>query len=69
MFHMRFRIVEYGDTLATLAKMYYNDPSLGTVIYQHNRDYIADPNMLYPGQRLCIPFLHPVRDTLSELFS
>jgi nucleoid-associated protein YgaU len=69
MHHIRYHIVDYGDTLATLAKLYYGEASLGTVIYQHNRHYISDPNMLYPGQKICIPHLHPIRDEIVELLT
>jgi nucleoid-associated protein YgaU len=57
--------VQYGDTLASLAKLYYGDETLYAYIYQHNRHYIAQMNQLSPGQVLTIPFL-PVRKLLQE---
>lgn len=49
--------VRYGDTLATLGKKFYGDWRFGMVIYQHNRHYIADPNIIYPGQMLALPWI------------
>ena len=46
-----------GETLATLSKLYYGTPENVGVIYNHNRSYIKNPNVIYPGQRLCIPYL------------
>lgn len=49
--------VKYGDTLATLGAKFYGDERLGLAIYQHNRHYIQNPNLLYPGQMICIPHI------------
>lgn len=56
---MRYHRVRYGDTLTSLGALYYGKELLGFVIYQHNRHYIADPNQLFPGQELVIPYLSP----------
>lgn len=61
----RTHCVRYGDTLSSLAKLYYGDETLYAYIYQHNRHYIPQMNCLTPGQVLTIPFL-PVRKMLRE---
>lgn len=57
--------VRYGDTLASLAKLYYGDANLYGYIYQHNRHYIEQMNCLAVGQVLVIPYL-PIRHALKE---
>lgn len=46
----------WGDTLWDLAEQYYGDGSQWEKIYNANADQIEDPNTIYPGQRLLIPF-------------
>lgn len=53
---VRYHRVQWGETLATVAKLYYSDASLAPFIYQHNREQIANPNNIYPGQMLHIPY-------------
>ena len=53
---VRYHRVQWGETLATLAKMYYDDAKLAVFIYQHNRQLITNPNNIYPGQRVHIPY-------------
>ena len=49
-------VVQPGDTLWSLARMYYGDGSLYTKIYEANKDAIgANPNNIHPGQVLAIP--------------
>lgn len=62
----RTHTVRYGDTLSSLAKLYYGDANLYAYIYQHNRHYIPQMNQLSPGQVLTIPYL-PVRDVVKDL--
>jgi len=59
---MRTHRVQWGETLATLAKLYYNDGKMAVFIYQHNREIIANPNNIYPGQLLHIPYMHVTND-------
>ena len=59
---MRYHRVQWGETLATVAKLYYNDGKLAVFIYQHNREVIANPNVIYPGQRLHIPYTMVTND-------
>lgn len=56
MSHMRIHTVEYGETLATIAYVYYGDPKLLGLIYQHNRHTIPNPNVVQVGQKLTIPY-------------
>ncbi len=51
----RYHKVKKGDTLKTISEKFYKDPAKWQLIYQTNKDIIEDPNILYPGQRLCIP--------------
>ena len=48
--------VQAGDTLATIAQQYYDDPSQWRRIYDANKDAIGDdPDKLKLGQKLTIP--------------
>lgn len=49
--------VRAGDTLWDLAGRYLRDPFLWAEIYRANRDIVADPNRIYPRERLRIPGL------------
>jgi len=44
-----------GDCLWDIAGFYYNDPFLWPVIYEANKDSIADPHWIYPGEVFVIP--------------
>ena len=59
---IRHHRVQWGETLATLAKLYYDDGKLAVLIYQHNREAIPNPNNIYPGQLLHIPYMHVTND-------
>ncbi len=45
------------DTLWDLAQFYYQDPYQWRVIWEANRDSIADPNLIYPNEVFVIPGL------------
>jgi LysM repeat protein len=45
------------DTLWDLARRYYQNPFQWRVIYEANRDSIADPNLIYPNEVFVIPGL------------
>ena len=47
--------VKVGDTLWDLAAVFLKDPHLWMRIYQLNKDKIADPHWIYPGQVLKLP--------------
>ena len=59
---IRYHRVQWGETLATLAKLYYDDGKLAVFIYQHNREAIVNPNNIYPGQRILIPYMRITND-------
>lgn len=59
--------VKYGDTLAKLAKHFYGNEELATFIYQHNRHYIQNVNLIYPGQIIVIPHVSPLAEVIKEL--
>ena len=45
------------DTLWDLAQFYYQNPYEWRVIWEANRDSIADPNLIYPNEVFVIPGL------------
>lgn len=45
-----------GETLSGLAEAFYGDPSLFPRIFEANRNVISDPDLLFPGQILRVPF-------------
>jgi LysM repeat protein len=53
------KYIEYkvgkGESLWTIAKKVYGDPTKWTVIYENNRDILSDPEKLRPGMVLKIP--------------
>ena len=44
-----------GDTLSAIAGSWYGNGALWARLYEANRDQIADPNLIFPGQVLRIP--------------
>ncbi|HNO77482.1 MAG TPA: LysM peptidoglycan-binding domain-containing protein [Phycisphaerae bacterium] len=48
-------VVQRGETLYALARMYYNDQSKWRVIYEANRGVMSSPHSLQAGQELIIP--------------
>ncbi len=49
------RTVIPGDTLSGISQEAYGDASLFLRIFAANRNQIADPNLIFPGQELRIP--------------
>lgn len=45
-----------GSTLWGIATIYYGNGTLWTKIYNANRDKISNPDLIYPGQKLLIPY-------------
>jgi peptidoglycan hydrolase-like protein with peptidoglycan-binding domain len=45
-----------GETLSGLAEAFYGDPSLFPRIFEANRNVVSDPDLIFPGQVLRIPF-------------
>ncbi|NOX58747.1 MAG: LysM peptidoglycan-binding domain-containing protein [Planctomycetes bacterium] len=48
-------VVQRGETLYALARMYYSDQSKWRVIYEANRTSMSSPHSLRVGQELVIP--------------
>jgi Tfp pilus assembly protein FimV len=48
--------VRPGDTLAAIAESYYSNPDDWQWIYNANRSEISDPNSIYVGETLTIPY-------------
>ena len=56
LFLVDFYTVRKGDTLSAIAKQYYGDGNAYMKIYNANRDVLKDPDKIYPGQVLRIPW-------------
>ncbi len=53
----QYYTVRFGDSLSQIAESYYGDAMKYKVVFAANQDIVADPNNIYPGQRLEIPDL------------
>jgi nucleoid-associated protein YgaU len=51
----RQHIVQDGETLFTLAELYYGDKTKSLLIYQANQEAVKTPEHLIPGTLLVIP--------------
>jgi nucleoid-associated protein YgaU len=49
--------VRKGETLSSIAKMYYGDPNAYVVIFEANVDRLISPDLIFPGEQLLIPTL------------
>jgi nucleoid-associated protein YgaU len=47
--------VAAGDTLSAIAQQWYGNGTLWSRIFEANRNQIANPNVIFPGQVLRIP--------------
>ena len=52
-------VVQPGNNLWRIARSTYGRGTRYTVIYQANKDQIADPNRIYPGQVFALPTAQP----------
>ena len=55
----RLRVVQPGNNLWRIARATYGRGTRYTVIYQANKDQIADPNRIFPGQVFALPTAQP----------
>jgi LysM repeat protein len=51
--------VRSGDTLSGIARKFYGNPARWTWIYAANRSKIHNPNVIYVGEKLTIPYHAP----------
>jgi LysM repeat protein len=51
--------VRPGDTLSTIAQRFYRNPGRWRWIYDANRSKISNPNQIYVGESLTIPYHAP----------
>ncbi|PKN52739.1 MAG: hypothetical protein CVU55_05805 [Deltaproteobacteria bacterium HGW-Deltaproteobacteria-13] len=55
-----------GDTLWDISKAELNDPFLWSKVWEENR-WIANPDLIYPGQRITIPLTLLPREKNEEV--
>jgi LysM repeat protein len=55
--------VRPGDTLSSIAKRFYGSPAAWSWLYQVNRSVIQNPNVIYPGEVLSVPYEPPASST------
>lgn len=48
-------VVQRGNSLWRISRLYYRNPLLWPEIFEANRDKIRDPDLIYPDQRFLIP--------------
>jgi nucleoid-associated protein YgaU len=51
----RFYVVERGDSLSKISKMFYGDANRWKRIFDANRDVIRNADLIQPGWKLRIP--------------
>jgi nucleoid-associated protein YgaU len=51
----RFYVVERGDSLSKISKMFYGDANHWKRIFDANRDVIRNADLIQPGWKLRIP--------------
>ncbi len=55
--HYQSHKIQSGDNLWDIAEEYYGDPYLWPLIYERNKDVIANPDIMIPGSDVFIPTL------------
>ena len=53
--YAQYHVVVKGETLSKIAEQYYGDKMLYPKIFEANRDQLANPDRIKPGQKLRIP--------------
>ncbi len=48
--------VQKGESLSLIAKDFYGDPMAYKQVFAANSDILKDPNKVFPGQELKMPF-------------
>ena len=56
--------IKQGDTLWDISNTFLKDPFLWPFIWKANQ-YITNPDLIYPGNRLAIPSLAPIEQALQ----
>jgi LysM repeat protein len=57
--------VRPGDTLSSIAVRFYGNPADWKWLYQANRSVIQNPNAIFPGEVLNVPYGPPTSTTTS----
>jgi len=57
--------VRPGDTLSSIAQRFYGNPADWRWLYQANRSVVNNPNVIYPGEVLNVPYEPSARGTTS----
>ncbi len=62
----RYYTVKRGDWLSKIAKTYYGDALKYSIIFAANRNFIKNPDLIYPGQTLVVPYMDSVPEESNE---
>ena len=57
----RHYTVQAGDTLSTIAQKFYGNPARWTWLFDANRSVIKNPDVIFAGEVLSVPFTAPAR--------
>ena len=61
--------VKRGDTLSSIAQRFYGRAADWAWLYQANRSVLPNPNVIYPGQVLSVPYEPPASGMASPAAS
>ena len=67
--HGRNYTVHPGDTLSSIAQQFYGNPADWRWLYRLNRSVIANPDVIYQGQVLNVPYGPPPSTTTTTMTS
>lgn len=51
-----YHVVQNGESLESIAERYLGSPAKDMTIFEANRDRMNDPDQIFPGQQLVIPW-------------